>query len=1051
MNTTEKRELANTVREAQAYLDRLAAEPGLQPDYAQLHRYLTALSPHLYDAKVSGNLIRTTAHLYFALQRYQDAAVTSQRVQDPGLDGLRRSCDFSSGYCTGSRDWRSRQDEIWDTVRAALPQLTPDNTVELLRDPLAHCFPTHLVTVGGEAGERGFLLLGNPDKIYSLFPMLYLLKHKPEDLTADWDILLDDPEVTLESAKVLDKPLYSADIQVRVSNSTLFHVGPMVDLELWHPLLQDAVQAARSEGEFLADYLLSRNLPAAAAALYVGRVSVAEAPFAREEAVPLDRLGLWFQQNGMAPDIPLEQLFRHRVYAFTREPVDSPRPRADILRGETCMPELEQIYFLRSTAGLAALQAYGVGYWFLIVPKHVCGGDFPFFREELIVALRLDEHDAVCFTGWAEGTRNYYIDFLSLSSAAALNVLQQYLEDIPGGGEVRIATFYWNSVPRTADVPQETAAQDFHAKEPPREQVSEEERAALERAFRETRWEKRDGAPSWDIDNASSYDISTGELEDAMSYILACDNANTPYDFSKIHEKLQRALPTDDAPDAGSLFCESLATVLHTMERFHEAAKWLARVKESAQQREHLYRCRFGSMYPDGLFQWEARRQTFWRLFAVAASDLAQAIPEGADQAAVLTFQRQTDALFPSQELLLCRGGGGKDVLQTGLPGGFLTLPAMLYLTSHYPASLGKRWDITVSAGDPSLLAAGDGRGPLSAYQVSLWDRAGTVSLSLWHPQLAEVARSDPQGAKNAAVQLVNRALPLGARLLYVEDISAAAEEPEDAFPLAELPRQMRDRGYLPDVSLDTLLARRKYAIARAPKDTGRPRDDILRGETCMPELDFLYNHLWEEGQIILERHGLSALFLMIPNALCGGDPARYRQQLQRYLTQAEGDKVFFTGWAEGTQYCYLDLISMHGRALLQTMNEYALSNPGGRDLRFSTFYWNSKPLPWVRVDALRQILPDSPEHYAAYAKDHLEPDRPAPDIMAEAELEMSFQRTFVPEDFCAPRPADVPAPAAAPQAPAGGKKKLSKAQRRAQSGQANNKNGNNKNGKKKR
>ena len=218
-----------------------------------------------------------------------------------------------------------------------------------------------------------------------------------------------------------------------------------------------------------------------------------------------------------------------------------------------------------------------------------------------------------------------------------------------------------------------------------------------------------------------------------------------------------------------------------------------------------------------------------------------------------------------------------------------------------------------------------------------------------------------------------------------------------------------------------------------------------------MPELERIYFRLSEEGQVTLERHGIYAAFLMIPNQVCQGDPARYRQQVQRYLTQAEGDKVFFTGWAEGTEYCYLDLISMHGTELLDRLNEYALSNPGGRDLRFSSFYWNCRPLHWISEDNA-DLSTDSPDKFVSFAKAHLSPDFPAPDVAAAAELEMSFQPLFAPEDFCAPEPPEAPAPA--PQRPAAGKKKLSKAQRKAQNSQNtknNQKNNNGKSGKKKR
>ncbi len=1061
MLSRKKAALAATLRDARAYLDYLTEDAAHEPDFRRLHSYLTALTPCLSEPRVSIDLVRTVARLYFETERYQEALVLLKRFKDPGFHNMQVHCDFHSGYFATLRDWAARQDMIWDAIDGLMPALADEDETEeeandALREALDHLFPTdqlHFTYLDEEEdGAQGLLLPGNPDGIYSLFPMTYLLQHVPEDIAADWNVALDAEEVDDGSVSIEDIEMPLGDIAVRITPSPAFHVVPRVDLTLWHPGLHTVMPMDSGKiGKTVLQDLMRMALPTAAANLYVDKITVAERPFGpREETTPLLSLSRWFLDHGMDPDVPVTQILHHRVYAFTRTPVAVSRPRADIVRGETCMPELEEICFLRDGKGMAALQRYGVGYWFLIVPNAVCGGNFPAFRDRLIQAVRREEGDTVCFTGWAEGTRNCYIDFLSLDNYSVLPTLHRYCEDLPGGEGIRISTFYWNAVPRTMDIAQELQQQAALGRQmeagpgpadPPKEQVSQGDRARLEQAFRDTRWERREGGPDWDLYSSSSYGEAVAKLDEGLKHIVSCDVAGTPYDFVLLSGIAEAALPEGDAPGAPDVLSDRMSSVLLTLERYRESVKWSARIRSSELRTTRLYTCAVGSDYPSGSNQWEPRRQAFWKWFTRGESGMALALNGAGNPAVFAGFQEQLSAVFPCDESLLLRAGEDrKCVLLTGLPGGIVTLPALLYFTSHYPASIGRRWHIDVSwEVAPLDIALIQGQAVRTQdIQVSLRGQGGTVSLSLWHPLLLEAAQANARNARGKAAQLVNVALPMGARLLYVEAIRIATEAPEDAFPLPALQQQMQERGYRTDIPLDTLLARRKYTIARHGKYNGRPRSDILRGETCMPELERIYNRVYEEGQTILERHGLAALFLMIPNRLCQGDPAQYRQQLQRYLTLAEGDKVFFTGWAEGTEYCYLDLISMHGRALLGTLNEYALGNPGGRELRFSTFFWNSTPRSWVIEDVQGDLVSERPEDFVRFAKDHAVPDFPVPDAAAIAALEASFQPAFTPEDLCAPKPAEAPAPA--PQRPAVGKKKLSKAQRKAQNAKDNNK-----------
>ena len=571
----------------------------------------------------------------------------------------------------------------------------------------------------------------------------------------------------------------------------------------------------------------------------------------------------------------------------------------------------------------------------------------------------------------------------------------------------------------------------------PKDQTSPEDQRTLEQTFRETQWSPMPVQAQADLEAdgpSPTYSDAMWLLEETEDYIQDSDSCETDasLDFVRLHSCLQTVLSAADPADMEREDRDRLALVLNHAERFRESARLASRSAA-----EHQYACDLGSSYPKYFNQWEPRRRDFWIHFAAAETALIQQIDENGDPNAISDFRLWADGIFPAQELTLLPGPKGKHTLLTGLPDGILTLPAMLYLTGNYSANLGKRWNIALSGdGDsvPNLVPIGLDFVPAQEVRVSLAQEDGKVSLALYHPKLAE---GTPQEARDIAVQLVNCALPMGARLLFVEEIAAILDEPEDAFPLPELRQQMESAGLQTDISLDALLTRRRYTFTRAPQDTGRPRDDILRGETCMPELERIYYRLWEEGQAILERYGCNALFLMIPRVFCGEDPAALLRQLRNSIRQAEGDQVFFTGWAEGTKFCYLDLITLHGCSLLSVLNRYAYSASQGRGLQFATFYWNSKPFPWLKLDAFQQMASPDPVDMPDFIQGHKFPRVPVPDPKAAAALEASFHPAFTLADFCAPRPTAQPAA----QAPSGGKKKLSKAQRKAQNAKGNAKN----------
>ncbi len=1106
---------AKALQDALAYLDKCAADPSASPDLALLYRYTAELAPCLQDPNPPPDLLRAMARLYCASLRYGEAAGVLQRIPDPALDALRATCAFYNSYCITPRDWASRFSEIWavftdleDTFSGDDAQIS--GAVSELQRRWGPSLPCAFTTITPPCGrERGKLLLDCLYGALSLIPMLYLKDALPLSARRHWTVLLDDPEARLDNLTVRGQEISMQDILVQVTPSPVCPGTDRVLLQVWHPVLAEMTRGGLADlAEELAAHMINRTLSVSAVVLYAEEIAVAESAPAKEDAIPLPALRDWFQKRQLQLDIPLDQVMAYRWYKFSRTPTAVSRPRADILRGETCLPELEEIYFLRNRKAMATLQRYGVGHWFLTIPRAVCMEDFYLFRCRL--AQNIGE-DAVYYTGWAEGTQFCYVDFLSMDSRDTLDRLRKYLSKLPGGEGIRICTFYWDSELRTTDYLREMQCDAQR----PREQVSPEDRAALERAFLASQWhpmtlrsdpppfgyededyemddEELDGGsdgPSspWDFlfshpssgedrlaededfedddddafyqdfDDEEEEDVENeaedpdrqfernalGKLTEMAEYLAACNATGAQYDYVRLHRCLVETMPPDGVR-GNAEYREGITSLLEAEERFRESEQWRPAITAPPFLYSSQYGCDLGSSYPNHFNHWEPRRQNLWRHFAAVESDLAKQLAGGGDRHAIPDFLLWTDTIFPSQELtLLPAGAGRKNTLLTGLPDGILTLPAMRYLTTHYPSGIGKRWNIAISgegildSGD--LIPLWDESVPAREIRVSLTASNGNAHLAVWHPALAKQAGT--RRAQATAARVVNAALPVGARLLSVDEITAAPEEPADAFPLPELRQQMESAGFQTDISLDALLSRRRYTISRQPRDTDHPRDDILRGETCMPELDRIFYHLWEEGQATLERYGLCGMFLMIPNALCAGDPARYRQQVRQYLTQAEGDKVFFTGWAEGTRYCYLDLISLHSRSLLSALSEYANRTPGGEKLLFCTAYWNSIPHAWRKEIAQNIIFPDSPQTYEAFARAHMHPEYPVPDAEAAAELEASFHPEFTLADFYAPKSAATPAA----QAPAGGKKKLSKAQRKAQNAKGSKNNGKNK------
>ncbi len=540
MLTFQPKSLAVSLQEAQACLDQLAAGPVEAQDFALLHRSIADLAPH-YDASASPELVRTMARLYFASMRYAEAAEALQRLEDPALDEMRALCDFHSAYYTTPRDWALRFGEIWHAFLSLEQDLSGDSAqvsaaLSQLQKDWGPLFPSSFAMTAPPYGrERGKILLSNLHGVFSLIPMLYLKGSVP---VYRWSLLLDDQTVRMNGFALQGQQLRVQDVLVQVLPSPLYPGTNRVRFQLWHPILAKMASADPTDLAIdLATHLVNRALSSTATVLYVEQITLAQRPPAAGDGIPLSQMRDWFQARQLPLDIPMDQVMAYRGYRYTRTPTDVPRPRADILRGETYMPELEEITFLRNRKAMATLQRYGMGYWFLTIPKAVCGKDFYQFRCRLAYHMA---NGSTYLIGWAEGTRYNYVDFLSVDGKAALNTLHTYFQTLPGGEDIRICSFYWNSVLRTADYEREI---QFNPTQPPQEQVSPEERAKLEQAFRETQWHhvpSREFVPfgyegdGWDEDEDEYED--DGELDGYL------DRLSHSSDVARLNDAFERYL-----------------------------------------------------------------------------------------------------------------------------------------------------------------------------------------------------------------------------------------------------------------------------------------------------------------------------------------------------------------------------------------------------------------------------------------------------------------------------------------------------------------------------
>ena len=452
--------------------------------------------------------------------------------------------DFCSSYYASSNNWKRRQEErIWDIFLKLDQRLrrTTSNKAKALEELAVSwdaCFPTFALSMTPHTdNEKGTICLGLPDAIFSLHPFLYLKNHVPAKVAKNWNVVLEDLDHPQKECLLVDRLFPADEILVDIAANKEFRVnhqvidGNNVVISVYHPHLKELMtQDMGHEAMLSAINCVCSYLPQSARLLYVDCIALSGCKPLKERSFPLPEIKAQFEARNMATDIPLDQVLERRRRKYTRKPIHSNRPRTDITHGETAMPELEEIYFQRNAMHLEAMERYGTGAWFLTIPRAVCGPNFQTFREALENAARKALGDEICFVGWAVGTKNYYIDLITVCGGRMLDFFLGVSHEIPECKKILCSTFYWNSDLYSFNYIVESAKfSKLKFTGPVKELASQEMRTAMKNLFSATQWERPD-IPMPKLpddsgeDDAASEDGSAGQTGDS-GYSVSGDPA----------------------------------------------------------------------------------------------------------------------------------------------------------------------------------------------------------------------------------------------------------------------------------------------------------------------------------------------------------------------------------------------------------------------------------------------------------------------------------------------------------------------------------------------
>lgn len=285
----------------------------------------------------------------------------------------------------------------------------------------------------GYNGEKYELILTPEGDKVKLFELVYFVRHVPESLLDNWNILVGRQADENIGLHIDETDISGEDVQVWLEAVDEHNIALSVYCEKLLPLLEE------NEGKawWILTTLTDQVLGEISHMRYIYSFDVLTSA-KKDEAVKLSKLPEKMKDMGFElindPKTYLE------VYnAYEMKPVEDADAdwRFDTIVGSTCCAPIVQSYLIGDDEYIDMLHADGAVAGFLCYPLGVFTGEdrsrqiFD-FRDKLEGKLA-GESDILTLTGGATGVNYGYVDFIAWDLEAALHVAKEFFEetDIP--------------------------------------------------------------------------------------------------------------------------------------------------------------------------------------------------------------------------------------------------------------------------------------------------------------------------------------------------------------------------------------------------------------------------------------------------------------------------------------------------------------------------------------------------------------------------------------------------------------------------------------------
>lgn len=406
---------------------------------------------------------------------------------------------------------------------------------------------------------------------------------------------------------------------------------------------------------------------------------------------------------------------------------------------------------------------------------------------------------------------------------------------------------------------------------------------------------------------------------------------------------------------------------LYYLDREGEAMPYFRRYldhdPEDADTQELLEACIHRTACPVAVEPFSSRVGRAWSIIA-NMEDRLRAVADGSDGNGVMEhLERALSVALVDFDCGVRREDGVYELV-LGPRGRRHMLFPLVRFAGGMPESLAKDWRVVVGRPGGELpevdvggrtIACGDVR--VAAYP------AGTgVRLVVSCPPLA-----GEEDAEGVLADMTSRVIG-DVTFLCLSGFDVADDAGDGSFPLTELPGRLDAMGSDIPRTAEAAVTRMGVYSSFAQGD-GAPRDDIVAGSTCMPELVACYADGDTEIPDRLHRMGAEAGFVWFPaGGFADADEATgFRNTLQSRVSDAVGDGVTFIGGAVGTGNCYLDFLAWDLSAVLDAFAEN-LGGIGG--VFFRTFRGDVPPVPLAAAEDPDALFPDDGDPLVARIED---------------------------------------------------------------------------------